>query len=253
MSELRSWSAGDPEPPADVVELADADGYPLERSVSSPKFWHYADSEERFAWADLHEFDIGWPVVEVLPETPTPEVEHLVEVDANGVLGDCIDDCPGCEDACPHCSPTHSPPESRPWGVYVSPQRDGDGQPTHLTVMPSNGAHVAQSDADWLWQLIRDYEPAAPVSVVQDDTPTPRAMLGLGDAPVELAERLVRVAHDVLGNDTKNVLNCSTAHLIATVLRELDEEVTKAESFDLAWPYAGDLERLADEVEGTQG
>lgn len=64
------------------------------------------------------------------------------------------------EDACPHCSPTHEPPESRPWGVYVSPQRDGDGQPTHLVVQPSNGAHVAESDAAWLWQLIRGYQPA---------------------------------------------------------------------------------------------
>ncbi len=63
------------------------------------------------------------------------------------------------EDACPHCSPTHERPESRPWGVYVASQRDGDGQPTHLVVQPSNGAHVAQSDADWLWQLIRDYRP----------------------------------------------------------------------------------------------
>lgn len=63
------------------------------------------------------------------------------------------------EDACPHCSPTHARPESRPWGVFVASERDGDGQPTHLAVMPSNGAHVAQSDADWLWQLIRDYRP----------------------------------------------------------------------------------------------
>lgn len=63
------------------------------------------------------------------------------------------------EDACPHCSPTHERPEFRPWGVYVSPQRDGDDQPTHLVVQPSNGAHVAQSDADWLWKLIRNYRP----------------------------------------------------------------------------------------------
>ncbi|GAB3156468.1 hypothetical protein GCM10027258_62950 [Amycolatopsis stemonae] len=63
-------------------------------------------------------------------------------------------------DPCPHCDPTHERPESRPWGVHVSRSVDGDGQPTHLVVQPSNGAHVAQSDADWLWQLIRDYRPA---------------------------------------------------------------------------------------------
>ncbi|MEA5366063.1 hypothetical protein VA596_41505 [Amycolatopsis sp., V23-08] len=66
------------------------------------------------------------------------------------------------EDACPHCSPTHERPESRPWGVYVAPFRDGDGQPTHLVVQPSNGAHVAQSDADWLWQVIREWKAAQP-------------------------------------------------------------------------------------------
>lgn len=69
------------------------------------------------------------------------------------------------EDSCEHCSPTHERPESRPWGVYVAPHRDGDGQPTHLVVQPSNGAHVAQSDADWLWQLIRAYRPPAEARV----------------------------------------------------------------------------------------
>lgn len=43
--------------------------------------------------------------------------------------------------------------------MFVAPERDSDGQPTHLYVAPSNGAHVAQSDADWLWQLIRNYKP----------------------------------------------------------------------------------------------
>jgi hypothetical protein len=81
------------------------------------------------------------PSVSVPTPTPTEQVEF--------------------EDACPHCSPTHERPESRPWGVYVSPDRL-DGQPTHLVVQPSNGAHVAQSDADWLWQLIRDYRPEGP-------------------------------------------------------------------------------------------
>lgn len=60
------------------------------------------------------------------------------------------------EDACPHCDPVHAEPTSRPWGVFVSTDRDGDGQPTHLYVAPTNGAHVAESDAVWLWELIRN-------------------------------------------------------------------------------------------------
>ena len=58
---------------------------------------------------------------------------------------------------CPHCDPAHTDPRSHPWGVYVGPERDGDGQPTTLYVKPSDGAHVADSDAEWLWQLIRDH------------------------------------------------------------------------------------------------
>lgn len=57
---------------------------------------------------------------------------------------------------CPHCDPEHRAPTSRPWNVHVGPERDSDGQPVRLYVQPSNGAHVAESDAAWLWQLIRD-------------------------------------------------------------------------------------------------
>lgn len=61
--------------------------------------------------------------------------------------------------ACPYCPDGHRDPWTRPWHVRVASQVDSDGQPTHLMVMPTNGAHVAQSDADWVWQLIRDYWP----------------------------------------------------------------------------------------------
>lgn len=56
---------------------------------------------------------------------------------------------------CPHCDPEHRDPASRPWNVHVGPERDADGQPVRLYVQPTNGAHVAESDAAWLWQLIR--------------------------------------------------------------------------------------------------
>jgi hypothetical protein len=41
------------------------------------------------------------------------------------------------------------------WGVRVAPELDSDGQPTRLIVERTRGSHVAQSDADWLWHLIR--------------------------------------------------------------------------------------------------
>jgi hypothetical protein len=58
--------------------------------------------------------------------------------------------------ACRHCDPSHGSPHRASWGVRIAPEVDGDGQPTHLIVQPSDGAHVAQFDADWLWLLIRD-------------------------------------------------------------------------------------------------
>lgn len=59
-------------------------------------------------------------------------------------------------DDCPHCDPHHGNPSVKSWGVLVGPRRDSDGQPMYLYVQPSNGAHVAESDATWLWELIRD-------------------------------------------------------------------------------------------------
>lgn len=58
--------------------------------------------------------------------------------------------------ACRHCDPSHGGPHRTAWGVRVASEVDGDGQPTHLIVQPTAGAHVAQPDADWLWLLIRD-------------------------------------------------------------------------------------------------
>lgn len=55
---------------------------------------------------------------------------------------------------CLHCLDGHGAPERCTWGVRVGPQRDGDGQPVHLLVQPTNGAHVAPEDARWLQGLI---------------------------------------------------------------------------------------------------
>jgi hypothetical protein len=60
------------------------------------------------------------------------------------------------DEKCPHCPDGHGSPHRTPWGVRVAPVLDSDGQPVYLIVQPSAGAHVAQEDADWLWQLIRE-------------------------------------------------------------------------------------------------
>lgn len=57
---------------------------------------------------------------------------------------------------CPHCPDGHRDPTTRPWSASMSVYRDRDRQPTHLIVAPSSGGHVAESDAEWLRQVIRD-------------------------------------------------------------------------------------------------
>ena len=57
---------------------------------------------------------------------------------------------------CPHCIDGHREPQTRPWAAWVATERDSDGQPTHLRVAPTGGAHVAESDAEWLRELIRN-------------------------------------------------------------------------------------------------
>lgn len=61
---------------------------------------------------------------------------------------------------CPHCPDGHTPPTggSQPWGAFVGPERDSDGQPTTIYVMRSAGAHVAESDANWMYQVLNGKE-----------------------------------------------------------------------------------------------
>lgn len=62
---------------------------------------------------------------------------------------------------CKHCPDGHTPfnEGSHPWNVFVSTEVDGDGQPTKLVVMRSAGEHVAQSDADHLYELMNGRRP----------------------------------------------------------------------------------------------
>jgi len=53
---------------------------------------------------------------------------------------------------CPHCPDGHTPADrgTQPWGAWVGPELDGDGQPMTIHVARVAGAHVAESDAEWI-------------------------------------------------------------------------------------------------------
>ncbi len=58
---------------------------------------------------------------------------------------------------CIHCMDGHEDPRRRPWAVYVDAVNlDHDGQPVRLIVAKTGGQHVAESDAEWLRQVIRE-------------------------------------------------------------------------------------------------
>lgn len=73
---------------------------------------------------------------------------------------------------CKHCPDGHTPSDggSQSWSVWVGPERDGDGQSTTLHVARSAGAHVAESDAEWIRQRLNPVNeadhcpPAAPLT-----------------------------------------------------------------------------------------
>lgn len=70
-----------------------------------------------------------------------------------------IEEAPGYEPVpgCPHCPDGHTPPDhGQMWGVRVGPERDGDGQPMQIIVARSAGAHVAESDAEWVRARLND-------------------------------------------------------------------------------------------------
>jgi hypothetical protein len=54
-------------------------------------------------------------------------------------------------DGCPHCPDGHTPPDhGQAWSAWVAEVRDSDGQPMQIIVARSAGAHVAESDAEWI-------------------------------------------------------------------------------------------------------
>jgi hypothetical protein len=91
-------------------------------------------------------------------------------------------------DTCLHCGDGHTRPTGRYWGVYVAPARDGDGQPTTLHVAPSDGAHVAESDAEWLRALIDGDQTSA--SQIVDEILAPlKARVGRAEHEWQAATR----------------------------------------------------------------
>ncbi|MGW5175866.1 hypothetical protein ACWERY_16080 [Streptomyces sp. NPDC004082] len=60
---------------------------------------------------------------------------------------------------CPHCPDGHMPPDhGQTWGAFVDSARDSDGQPVQIIVARSAGAHVAESDAEWVRRRLNDLE-----------------------------------------------------------------------------------------------
>lgn len=57
---------------------------------------------------------------------------------------------------CPSC-PDHDDPRRKPWSVWVGPGE----KPFALHVAPSAGGHVAESDAEWLRELISTHRSAS--------------------------------------------------------------------------------------------
>lgn len=66
-------------------------------------------------------------------------------------------------DGCPHCPDGHTPPNhGQTWGAWVAEVRDADGQPMQIIVARSAGAHVAESDAEWVRRRLNDTTEAQP-------------------------------------------------------------------------------------------
>lgn len=76
------------------------------------------------------------------------------------------------DDPCRHCPDGHRDPNRRPWSAWVTEARDGDGQPTTIHVGPSNGSHLAESDAQWVRDLLNGR--ASHPGFVEPLDPTPR-------------------------------------------------------------------------------
>lgn len=87
-----------------------------------------------------------------LPPTYGPSGQPEVITDRAAIRATLDEPEPKPAYDCPHCPDGHTPPTrgSQPWSAWIGPERDGDGQPTTIHVARSAGAHVAESDAQWV-------------------------------------------------------------------------------------------------------
>lgn len=352
--ELRSWSAGDPEPPEDVTLLRyERRSLPyayLRRSgltdLVGPGSWVLEASADQSKWRPragrpwvrcAQQTNYWGLLVEVLPETPTPDPNKIYAPwDVKTALA--LNDFQQRREMHPFTCPREHEPEGERVlvannGGWFCPDDDYTQNWAHAFMADPAGREpvpAVQDDASDrgcctacdgtgsarpigepcsdCYATGHDHDgpclPAAPVSVVQDDTPADnrsdscvqhdvyverlRVAVGgsLSQGPEDyiseaeqicaehrggtevngqpfpavvgteaLGARLVRIANDVLGNDPKNVLDCSTAHMIATVLRELAaaEDDKPPRNPLTSGVLRASLRQLADEIEGTQG
>jgi hypothetical protein len=56
-------------------------------------------------------------------------------------------------EGCKHCPDGHQDPNRRPWAAWMSPKLI-DSQPSEIIVARSDGAHVAESDAQWVRDVL---------------------------------------------------------------------------------------------------
>lgn len=59
---------------------------------------------------------------------------------------------------CERCPDGHTDPRTKPWGARLDECGEmmrGDGAYSGVRVERSDGGHVAQADADWLWWLTK--------------------------------------------------------------------------------------------------
>lgn len=160
-------------------------------------------------------------------------------------------DLEGVDSPCPHCPDGHADPTTRPWAVYVGPERDGDGQPLNLHVGPTNCAHVSESDAAWL----RPFLDARDAALAHVPRIGPGVITGWprteddADGEFELTAADLRATLAALGNARGRVAELTVESDRLFIL--YSTEKTRREQFSDAFDEVrADRDRLAKERAG---
>lgn len=139
--------------------------------MTAPRRFHLQRTEDITGTGTGHVADgVQWPdgtvVIRWRGEHPSTvawiSIEDAVAVHGHGGHTVLVWDDPEPTEytpaaGCPHCPDGHTPPShGQPWAAHVGPDRDGDGQPTTIHVARAAGAHVAESDAEWVRARLND-------------------------------------------------------------------------------------------------